>query len=309
MKKWTASSFFIAITILIGSADFAASQNPGMGMQMASHTLLLAQLDAKQVVGGSSSSATGTGAFLLDPAHRTVQYNLTYQGLESGGAKSIGLYNFGAGKNGEPVKLLCGADAQPCPSGNSATISGSFERGDRGAIDNHLISEFDSERVYVEIVGGNGKPEIRGQLGPNLAMVRVENYVARLGPAAGVDSKGNGTAVVSETYLPSGKTSVFYAATVAGTSGAPVNAELVSGAGPAVPAFNSKLALPQLKLNLSRDRETGGSLSGSYQVNSASPDALLATALAQKGNGQSSFVVTTSRYPNGELYGALVPVR
>src|SRR5438094_4705586 len=63
-------------------------------------TLLLAQLDGKQVVGHSASTATGTGAFVLDPARHTVTYDLTYQGLESGGARSIALHNFGAGKTG-----------------------------------------------------------------------------------------------------------------------------------------------------------------------------------------------------------------
>ena len=34
-------------------------------MTMAENTMFVAQLDAKQVVGGSSSKATGTGAFLI----------------------------------------------------------------------------------------------------------------------------------------------------------------------------------------------------------------------------------------------------
>jgi hypothetical protein len=131
------------------------------------------------------------------------------------------------------VKVLCGPGAQPCPTGHAGTISGNFERGDSRAIDNQLVGEFDSGRVYVEIVGNDGKPAIRGQLGFNSAMVMVANYVVNLAPLPSVDSKGNGTAVVSETYLPKGKTSVFYAATVAGTTSAPTNASLGGTATPA----------------------------------------------------------------------------
>ena len=204
MKRLIAGGLYLAAPILIGSPQFAAAQ-----MHMAMTTLLVAQLDAKQVVGGSASTATGTGAFLLDAAHKTLAYNLTYEGLSSDGAKSIALHNFGSGKNGETIKVLCGGDAKPCPKSASATISGRFESGDGSAIDNKLLGEFGSERVYVEIVGADGKPEIRGQLSPNQAMVMVSNYTVNLAPAAGTNSKGTGTAIVSETHLPDGKVSVF----------------------------------------------------------------------------------------------------
>jgi CHRD domain-containing protein len=304
-----APSVVLTLAFLIGSAHFAATQDSSMGMAMATNTLFVAQLDAKQVVGGSASRATGTGAFVLDPEKRALQYSLTYQGLESGGAKSIALYNFDKGKNGEAVKVLCGQSGPPCPSGNSATITGNVERGDGRALDNNLIGEFDSGRVYVEIIGNDGRAEIRGQLGLNGAMVMVANYIVNLAPLPGVDSKGNGTAIVSETYLPGGKTSVFYAATVAGTSGSPTNVTIGGNPTPAERAVTPRAVLPQLKLNLSRDRETGGSLSGSYQVNTAAPDAVLASRLLRTSNGQSGLVVTTSRFPKGELYGALVPVK
>jgi len=308
MRQSVAPSLVLTFAFLSGSVHFAASQDSSMGgMSMAANTLFVAQLDAKQVVGGSSSSATGTGAFVLDRKH-ALQYSLTYQGLDAG-AKSITLHNFDKGKNGEAVKVLCGPGAQPCPTGNAGTISGSFERGDSRAIDNTLVGEFDSGRIYVEIVGSDGKPQIRGQLEHNGAMVPVANFTVNLAPLPGVDSKGNGTAVVSETYLPGGKTSVFYAATVAGTSGAPTNASLGGVATPTERAFAPQSALPQLKLNLSRDRQTGGSLSGSYQVNTAAPNALLASRVMRESNGQSGLVVATGRYPKGELYGALVPVK
>ena len=139
--------------------------------------------------------------------------------------------------------------------------------------------------------------------------MRVANYVVQLATLPGCDSKDNGTAIVSETYLPGGKTSVFYAATVAGTSGAPTNVAIGGAATPAERAFTPQAALPQLKLNLSRDRQTGGSLSGTYQVNTAAPNALLASRVLRTSNGQSGLIITTSRFPKGELYGALVPVK
>jgi hypothetical protein len=296
---------FLLATALIGPADFAAAQHAGMKMGT---TLLIAQLDARQVAGGSASTATATGAFLLDPAQRTLAYNLTYEGLVSGGARSIALHNFGQGKNGEAVKTICGADARPCPDGANVTISGRFERGDGRELDSNLIGEFGSERVYVEITGRDGKPEIRGQLAPNTAMVMVSNYVANLTPAAGADSKGTGTAIVSETHLPGGKVAVFYTATVAGTSGAPTNAALVSGPTPQARTFSTRSALPKLQLRSARDKKAGGSLKGAYEINSAAPRALFATRLMAANIGESGIVVTTSRFPNGELYGALVPV-
>jgi hypothetical protein len=106
MKKFAGCGLSLVMAILIGFADFAAAQNAGMRMAMAKTTLLLAQLDATQVVGGSSSSATGTGAFLLDPSQHTLAYSLTYQGLEAGGSKSIALYNFGKGKNGDSPRVF-----------------------------------------------------------------------------------------------------------------------------------------------------------------------------------------------------------
>jgi hypothetical protein len=135
------------------------------------------------------------------------------------------------------------------------------------------------------------------------------NYVARLAPAQGADSAGSGTAIVSETHLPGGKVSVFYAATVAGTAGTPTNVALVGSPAPQDRVFKTELALPKIALRLSRDKQTGGSLSGLYEVSRAAPNALFASRLLQTGTGESGMVVTTSRFPKGELYGALVPVR
>ncbi|HEY1475231.1 MAG TPA: CHRD domain-containing protein [Pseudolabrys sp.] len=305
MKKLAAGGLLMATPILVGSAIFAAAQMNHMAMT----TMFVAQLDAKQVVGGSASTATGTGAFLIDAKKRTMAYKLTYEGLASDGAKSIALYNFGSGKDGKMVQVLCGETAQPCPKAASATLSGHFEGSDARVLDYGTLGEFASERIYVEIVAADGKPEIRGQLSPNQAMVMVSNYTVDLKPAAGTDSKGTGTAVVSEAHLPDGKISVFYAATVAGTLGAPTNAAMVSGPAPGDRTFKVNAALPRLRVLTSADKKTGGSLTGVYEIDTKKPTAPVATRLFAEAKGEPGLVVATSRYPNGELYGALVPVK
>ena len=305
MNRYIAGSALLATPILVGSAFFAAAQMT----DMAATTMFVAQLDAKQVAGGSASTASGTGVFLIDGKMRTMAYKLTYEGLASDGAKSIALYNFGAGKDGKMVQALCGETAQPCPKAASATLSGRFEGGNARVLDYNTLGEFASERIYVEIVTADGKPEIRGQLSPNQAMVKVSNYTVDLKPATGTDSKGTGTAVVSEAHLPDGKISVFYAATVADTLGAPTNAAMVSGPTPRDRTFKVNAALPRLRVLTSADKKTGGSLTGVYEIDANKPTAPFATRLFAEAKGESGFVVATSRYPNGELYGALVPVK
>jgi hypothetical protein len=300
------ASLVVVALLAIARGD-ASAQRAGMAPHMSTSTLFLAQLDGKQVVGQSSSLATGTGAFQLDPRRRSLSFHLTYQGLEAGGPQRIALHNFGAGKNGRTIEILCGEGAQRCPSSASATIEGTAG-GEARALDNALIGEFDSGRVYVEIVGGNGKPEIRGQLGFNGAMVRVANFVAHLAPVRGSISNGTGTAIVSETYLPGGKIAVFYALTVAGTSGVPTSAALVRNpASPGAVAKEMVLLRPQLRA--SRDPSTGGTLTGAYDVNGAARDALFVSRFFSAGNGSVGLVVTTARNPGGELVGELVPVR
>ena len=308
MKTFASLILFGVAVVLISPANHAAAQSQGPPMAMPANTLLVAQLSAKEVVGGSSSRGTGTAAFLLNPVQHSLAYSLTYEGLQAGGPKSIVLANFGRGKNGEVVAILCGSGAEPCPGGNSATITGRIEPSSGRALDGHMIGEFDSQRIYVEIVGGGGEREIRGQLAPNGAMVPVANYVAHLTPAKGVNTKGTGTAIVSEIYLPGGEVSVFYAATVAGTAGQPVKAGLVAGQANA-PVFDQHTELPKTELLSSREHKTSGSLQGRFDVNSADPKAIFVKRLLPTGNGQIGIVITTSSFPDGELFGTLDPVR
>ena len=308
MKTSTRLGALFAGAALAALAGPAPAQDMGMqdmGMHMPSNTLFVAQLNGGEVVGGSVSQATGTGAFLLDHARHTMSYRLTYQGLESGPAKSIAIHNFGRGRNGPVFAVLCGAGAKPCPDGNAATVSGTA--GDGRTFSNATIMEFDTARMYVEIAGASGKPEIRGQLTPNSAMASYQNYVADLAPSGG--GNASGTAVLTEVEIGPDKTSVFYTATVANASGPPLRASLIG-----VPAnsrdreFKTELALPGLRLMGEKSRATGGTLTGSYDVGAAAGGPLAARLLSA-GNQKVGIVVTTSRNPKGELFGAFEQVR
>src|SRR5262249_19036920 len=145
MKRFAGLILFLIAVVLISPVNHATSQSKAPPMAMPTDTLLVAQLNAKEVVGGSSSHATGTGAFLLNPVEHTLSYSLTYEGLQAGGPKSIVLANFGRGKNGETVEILCGPGAEPCPGSDSATISGRLERRGGRPLNNQLIGEFDSQ--------------------------------------------------------------------------------------------------------------------------------------------------------------------
>jgi hypothetical protein len=283
--------------------DHAGSRHGGT-------VLFVAQASAARVVPTGSSPATATGVFLVNRERESLTYDITYQDLRSGPPRRIGLYNFGAGGNGDLVQLLCGESGRPCPDGDSGNLVDSPDDSSRIELDSNLLGEFASARIYLEIVGGDGQPEIRGQLEPNGAMVPVRNFVAHLTPAR-PGASGVGTAVVSEVHLPQGRVSVFCEVTVAGTSGAPRGAALVGVTAEAARAprtFNRESALPELQLRSSRTAANGGTLSGSYEVARELPDALLASRILTEGSSEVGIVISTSRFTDGELYGALNPV-
>jgi len=304
----------ILLTILFAALTVALAQDHPPGPMAMSHggtTLFLVQGRAAKVVPPSTSSATATGAFLVDPARRSVSYEITFHGLENGPPRSIALHNFGAGANGAVIHRICGGN-RPCPDLTSASLTGTWE-GDRDSarLDGKLLGELASARVYLEIVGGNGKGEVRGQLEPNGAMVPVRNFVAHLAPAPNSKSRGAGTAVLSEVHFADGRVSVLYEITVAGTSGAPKSAELVR-----VPAaadrsqlrFLSRNALPRLRLLPSRAAAAGGTMTGEYEASRQQRNALTVTGLQAVDNAETGVVVSTSQFPEGELFGVFKPV-
>src|SRR5262245_17143635 len=99
------------LTIVFACLSAAAFSQPrteeNTGHGHGGTTLFLAQAEAAKVVPPRTSLATATGAFLVDPAKRTLSYDLTFHGLEYGPAKSIALYNSGPGRNGAMIHTIC----------------------------------------------------------------------------------------------------------------------------------------------------------------------------------------------------------
>lgn len=321
--RWTAlgGGIAAAAVIVLGASATVSAQGNAEEPMRAHHggekTLFLAQADGGKTVPPGSSQATATAAFLVDGRKRTLSYEITYQGLEQGRPRSIALYNFGEGGNGRRIHTLCG-DGKPCPKGTSANLAGSWDGTGEPVLDSSLLSEFASARIYLQIDGGDGKPEIRAQLEPNGAMLPVRNFIAHLKPSTGTDSKGVGTAVVSEAHFPDGRVSVFYSITVAETRGTPTSAALLGvpeaattneSVRTAARRFDAAKALPEMKLQRARQPAGGATLSGQYEVVRSAAQAPVATEMVARGDREIGISVSTSRFPGGELYGVLEPVR
>jgi hypothetical protein len=145
-------------------------------------------------------------------------------------------------------------------------------------------------------------------------MVPVRNYTARLMPNQVPGAAGEGTAVLSETYLPGGKIAVEYSVTVAGTAGAPEAAALVSAPRASMAKgarFLTASQLPDIRVSEGAEPggagKGGGSFNGAYTVAQVGPRALIAGAFLRAGNAPV-ITVRTSRFPDGELSGVFVPV-
>jgi hypothetical protein len=78
-----------------------------------------------------------------------------------------------------------------CPGLASANVSDTWDGQGRPPLDPQLLGEMASARVYVEVVGGDGKAELRSQLEPNGAMGPVKSFVARLATTPGADSSAD----------------------------------------------------------------------------------------------------------------------
>lgn len=296
------SPYISFLGILSCAATVADSQPPTpspMGHSHGGTPLFLASMDASHVVPRSTSRASATGAFVADAVKRTVDYEITYHGVERPPTRTIALRNFDAGGNGALVHTICGGDATRCPEGASANLAGTWDGRGPVALDEKLLGELASGRIYVEVVGADGKPEIRGQLEPNGAMVPVKNFVAHLAAAPGVDSRGTGTAVMSEVHYADGRVAVIYRLTVADTSGTPNSAALATRGRAAAPLRLN--TLPKSTFLSTGAAATGATLSGQYETRAAL-NRLSITHLGAQG-ADVGIVVATTRYPRGELFG------
>jgi hypothetical protein len=299
----------LAILMTCG-ITFAASAQPSqhMGMHMGGPVLFLGRASADQVVPRQRSAATATAAIIVERVAGRLRYDVTFHGLERGSASRVGLYAFGVGGNGPTVLLLCGGgDAAACPQGPSARLAGVT-----GALrlTGPTLSDFASGRIYIQVDGGDGRPEIRGQLGANGAMVPSHTYLAQLRPSGEAGATGEGTAVLSETDLPGDRVEVEYSVTVAGTSGQPQDIALVGVASPEESGnarFLSTGRLPNLRRLFGAAARGGGSFSGSYVARRGDASAVLAEALLTT-HRSPALSVRTSRFPRGELVGLFVPV-
>lgn len=297
-----------AASILAATASLAAAQ-PAEHGHGGKSVLFLAQADGSGVAPRPvRTGASATGAFLVDRGDHGLSFDLTYHGLETGPPSRIAIYNSGPGRNGPMIAPICGSGGPPCPERSSARISGTL--GDK-FFPPRLLSEFASGRIYLQIDGPQGRAELRGQLEPNGAMVPIRNFIAPLLPRAGSGGTGEGTAVLSETYLPDGRVEVEFSVTVAGTTGEPQAVSL--GRAPQASVFRSTRFLAAGRLpagdkGLGTRRRGGGSFTGRYVARTATQKAQLTVSSLMSAADAPTVAVRTSRFPEGELIGVFRPV-
>src|SRR2546426_1065209 len=164
---------FSLISIVAMTCPSVAQEPP---MKTSRMTFLAARLEASNVVPPSESSGSGTAVFLFSEQDRksTLAYQLTYATLASPDVRSITLRNFGTGKEGQIVHVICGPESQNCPEGTDATLRGTWSSEDsRMPLTPDLWTELANRRIYIEIETARGK-EIRSQLeaSPFMAMPR-----------------------------------------------------------------------------------------------------------------------------------------
>jgi hypothetical protein len=295
-----------ATLILAATASLAAAQPSDHGHDLGA-VLFLAQADGANVAPERvRTGASATGAFIVDRDDHHLSFDLTYHGLETGPPSRIALYNSGSGRSGPMVEPICGGGAAPCPERVSARISGTL--GDK-AFPPRLLSEFAAGRIYLQIDGG--RPELRGQLEPNGGMVPIRNFIAPLLPRPGSGGTGEGTAVLSETYLPGGRVEVEFSVTVAGTTGEPQAISL--GSAPQASLFVSTRFLASGRLPLDAKgpgvrRRGGGTFTGRYVARTAAERAQLTASSLMSAANAPTVAVRTTRFPEGELIGVFRPV-
>jgi Cu/Zn superoxide dismutase len=168
--------------------------------------LFTAKLDGTQEVPSVTTTASGTGTFILSRDATQLTYNITVNGL-SGPITGAHFHNGAAGVAGGVVKNI---------SFTNNTSSGVWSTGDATQpLTDSLLSELLRGRLYVNIhTGANPGGEIRGQVllsGPVTFTARLEG--AQEVPPVTTTAAGTG----SVTLNPNG--TVTWDATVTGLSG------------------------------------------------------------------------------------------
>jgi len=184
----------LVLTIFALPCALPAQEPP---VRHSTSTLLAAHLEASNVVPPSNSSGSGTGVFVFSAKDRqsALSYQLSYATLTSPEVRSITLNNFGAGKEGKVVHVICGEEAKKCPTGTDGTLRGSWSSEDAGMpLTKPLWTELANRRIYVEVETAKGK-EIRSQLGANPFMVMAQEGLADL-RGTGAAESATGTAAL-----------------------------------------------------------------------------------------------------------------
>jgi hypothetical protein len=183
-----------AIIVLASPCDLRPQEPP---MSHSRSSFLAARLEASNVVPPSTSPGSGSGVFVFSAkGHQSaLSYQLSYATLASPEVRSITLNNFGAGKDGKVVHVICGEEAKKCPTGTDATLRGVWSSEDaRLPLTELLWTELANRRIYIEIQTAKGK-EIRSQLGANPFMVMAQEGLADL-RGTGAAESATGTAAV-----------------------------------------------------------------------------------------------------------------
>lgn len=126
------------------------------------------------------TSASGTGAFVLNAARTELTFDITVNGL-SGPITSAHFHNAAEGVNGQIVRAITS-------SYSANTASGVWKNTDSEPLTLALVDELDAGRIYVNVhTSANSGGEIRGQVIAN----QGTSFIAKFG--SGLQGGGGGS--------------------------------------------------------------------------------------------------------------------
>jgi len=246
-----------------------------------------AKLNGAQEVPAVTTSATGTGTFILNSAGTELAYHITFNGLSSNFAAAH-FHNAAAGSVGNPpVRAITF-------TGNTA--SGVWKRSDATEpLTEALVKELLSEKVYVNVHSStNPGGEIRGQvrvdygIGLSAKLDGAQEVPAVTTPATGTGSfflKSSSSGTVTE---------LEYHVTVTGLSGVIAAAHFHNA--PAGASGNPPVRA--ISFN-------GNTASGSWKSNDAT-EALTPALIRELLSGRIYVNVHTANNPGGEIRGQVL---